>query len=319
MYVEYRNTEPVLDAIIDFQGCSTTLNKAQNGLVCSGSSNGLYGNFHTNSGQTLALNPDGSATFRPHLTRSLKYNNNPSLYLQRTDRRASLGAIGHQQINPSVDVYAEVMFMQDKTAAQVAPGGLASGQGPTGFLQIPCNNQFLSAAQEPYICQNAAGTPLPVYQANGQPNVATILMPGLRMAGYPRVDNLEHTDYRIVLGARGDLDPTWSYDVSGTYWDSLLSEDYLNDVSFTKVQNAIDGCTAPGNTGCVPLNIFQYGAITPAQFGYVTAPGLKTGNSSETTLNANVSGNFGPYGGTSPWAKNPVATAFGVCPTAATS
>src|SRR5882724_1108213 len=311
MYVEYRTTQPILDGTRDYEGCAVSLNKAQTGLFCNGSSNSLYGNFNTNDGQQLALNPDGSATFVP-FSKKLKYSNTPSLYLQRQDTRASLGAIGHQQINPSVDIYGEVMFMQDKTAAQVAPGGLASGQGPTGFLQVPCNNQFLSAAQAPSICQDAAGNPMPIYQANGQPNIATILMPGLRIAGYPRVDNLEHTDYRAVVGARGDMGSSWRYDVSGTYWDSLLSEHFLNDVSFTKVQNAVNGCTAPGNPGCVPLNIFQYGGITPAQFGYITTPGLKTGDSREATIDANVSGDFGTIGGTSPWAKNPVVAALGV-------
>jgi iron complex outermembrane recepter protein len=312
MYVEYRTTQPILDGTRDYEGCAVSLNKAQTGLFCNGSSNSLYGNFNTNDGQQLALNPDGSATFVP-FSKKLKYSNTPSLYLQRQDTRASLGAIGHQQINPAIDIYGEVMFMQDKTAAQVAPGGLASGQGPTGFLQVPCNNQFLSAAQAPAICQDAAGNPMPIYQANGQPNVATILMPGLRIAGYPRVDNLEHTDYRAVIGARGDIaSSSWHYDVSGTYWDSLLSENFLNDVSFTKVQNAVNGCTAPGNPGCVPLNIFQYGGVTPAMFAYITTPGLKTGDSRESTIDANVSGDFGSIGGTSPLAKNPVAAAVGV-------
>jgi iron complex outermembrane receptor protein len=76
------------------------------------------------------------------------------------------------------------------------------------------------------------------------------------------------------------------------------------------VQNSINGCTAPGNPGCVPLNIFQYGAVTPAAFSYISIPGLKTGSSVESTIDANISGNFGPAG-TSPWAKNPVATSFG--------
>jgi outer membrane receptor protein involved in Fe transport len=312
MYVEYRDTAPILGASRDYQGCAVSLNKAQTGLFCNGSSSGIYGNFQTNDGQTLANNPNGSATFVP-FSKSLKFSNTPYLYLQREDERASLGAIGHQQINPWLDVYGEAMFMQDKTAAQVAASGLSSGRGPTGFIQVPCNNQFLSPAQAPSICQDAAGNPMPIYQANGQPNVATILMPGLRMNGHPRVDNLEHSDYRAVVGARGDIaSSSWSYDVSGTYWDSLLSEHFLNDVSFAKVQNAINGCTAPGNPGCVPLNIFQYGGITAAQFGYIATPGLKTGDTREATLDANVSGNFGAYGGTSPWAKNPVAAALGV-------
>jgi len=311
MYLDYRHTGQVLNGTRDFQGCSVTLNSAQTGLVCGGSSNSLYGNFQTNSGQTLALNPNGTATFVP-FTHNLKYSNSQVLGLQREDARTSLGAIAHQRINPWVDIYAQAMFMQDKTVAYTAPGGLSSGGGPTGFIQVPCNNQFLSNAEEPSICQDAAGNSLPRYQANGQPNVATILMPALRIGGYPGLDNLEHTDYWAVLGARGKINAAWSYDVSGTYWNTLLSENFQNDVGFTQVQNAINGCSAPASPGCVPLNIFQYGGITAAQFNYITVPELWTGNSQESTIDAHLSGNFGPYGGRSPWAKDPVAVALGV-------
>jgi iron complex outermembrane receptor protein len=310
MYASYRSTNAVLDASRNFEACETGLNKTGTGNFCHGSSNGAYGHFVTNAGDDLALNPDGTATFVP-FTKRLNYNTTPAYDLQRPDQRKTLGGLGHIGLRPWLDVYGEVMFMDDHTAAQVAPGGLFLGRGPTGFLQVPCNNAFLSAAQEPYICQDAAGNPLPVYQANGQPNVATVLMPALRMINYPRVDDLRHTDYRVVVGGRGDLSGTWSYDVSGTYWNSLLSEHYLNDVSFTKVQNAVNGCTAPGSSGCVPLNIFQYGGVTPAAFNYISTPGLKTGNTAETTVDANISGNFGAPG-TSPWAESPVATSLGV-------
>ena len=312
LYADFRNTEAVLDGSRNFDACETGLNKAKTGLVCAGSSSGIYGNFITNSGKDLALNPNGTATFVPY-TSNLKYNSSPEYDLQRPDKRLSLGALGHQQINPWLEVYVETMFMDDQTTAQVAPGGLLSGRGPTGMLQIPCNNQFLSAAEEPSICQNSAGQPLPVYQANGQPNVANILLPALRLNNnYPREDSFQHDDYRIVLGGRGDIDSNWSYDVSGTYWNSQLSEHYLNDVSFNRVQNSVNGCTAPGNPGCVPLNIFQYGGVTPAAFNYISVPGEETGFTREMTIDANMAGNFGAYGGTSPWATNPVATSFGL-------
>jgi outer membrane receptor protein involved in Fe transport len=310
LYLSYRSIDPILDGSRNYQACETGLNKARTGLICAGSSSGAYGNFVTNAGKDLALNPNGTATFVPFTT-NLRFNTAPDNDLQRPDQRKTLGALGHQQLNSWLDVYAEAMFLDDRTEAQVAPGGLLLGRGPTGFLQVPCNNQFLSAAEAPSICQNSAGKPLPIYQANGQPNVASILLPALRIPTYPRADNLEHTDYRAVLGGRGDINSDWHYDLSGTYWSSLLSEHYLNDVSFTKVQNSINGCTAPGNPGCVPLNIFQYGGVTPAAFAYITTPGLKTGTTTESTIDANISGNFGAWGGTSPWAKNPVATSFG--------
>jgi iron complex outermembrane receptor protein len=309
MYAGFRDTAGVLDGSRNFDACETGLNKARTAVICAGSSSGAYGNFITNAGKDLGLNPNGTAAFVP-FTAALKYNTAPTNDLQRPDQRKTLGALGNVRVNPWLDIYAEVMFMDDHTEAQVAPGGLLLGRGPTGFLQIPCNNPFLSAAEEPSICQNAAGKPLPVFQANGQPNVANILLPALRIPTYPRVDDLEHTDHRVVVGGRGDINSNWSYDVSGTYWDSLLSEHYLNDVSFNRVQNSINGCTAPGNAGCAPLNIFQYGGVTPAAFAYISIPGLKTGSTIEETIDANISGNFG-RAGTSPWATHPVATSFG--------
>ncbi len=318
MYVEYRDTTPVLNGTRDFQGCATTLNQAMSALICGGNGDGQYGHFYTNSGQELALNPNETATFVPFTTSNpnLKYSNSQGLSLQREDTKTSLGAIGHEQLNPWVDVYGKVMYMQDETTAVQSPSGLPSGGGPTtGDIQVPCNDPFLSDAEEPYICQDAAGNPLPRYQADGQPNVATIFMPGLTFANYPIPVHQQHNDNFIVLGVRGKINSAWSYDVSGTYWRTLLSERIQNDIDFGKTQNAINGCTAPVNPGtapCVPLNIFQYGAITPAEFNYITTPGLATGHATQSTINAGLSGNFGPYGGTSPWAEHPVAVALGV-------
>jgi iron complex outermembrane recepter protein len=312
MYLEYRSTAKVLLSTRNFEGCETTLNDAGTGNRCNGSSNGAYGNFLTNAGDQLALNPDGSATFVP-FTKALKFNSTPQYDMQRPDERKTLGALGHFRVNQWVDVYGEAMFMDDYSPAQTAASGLFQGQGPTGNLQIPCNNPYLSDAEEPYICQDANGNPLPRYQANGQPNVATILMPGLRMAAYPRIDNLRHTDYRGVLGVRGAIgNSDWTYDLSGTYWQSLFSESFQNDVSFTNVQNALNGCTAPGSAaqGCVPLDIFNYGGITPAMFHYISTPGEKTGTVTESTLDANVSGDF-PWI-KSPWASDPLAASLGV-------
>ena len=314
MYLEYRSTAKVLLSTRNFEGCETTLNNAGTGNICNGSSNGAYGKFLTNAGDSLALNPDGSATFVP-FNRALKFNTTPQYDMQRPDQRKTLGALGHYRLEPWLDVYGEAMFMDDYSQAQTAASGLFQGAGPTGNIQVPCNNAYLSDAEEPYICQDANGNPLPRYQPNGQPNVATILMPALRFAAYPRIDNLRHTDYRAVLGARGAIgNSDWTYDVSGTYWQSLFSENFQNDVSFTNVQNALNGCTAPGSAaqGCVPLDIFNYGGLTQAMFNYVSSPGEKTGTVTESNLDANVTGDFGAWGIKSPWASDPVAASFGV-------
>lgn len=327
MYVDFRKTNAVLNGSRNFLGCETHLNKAGDGLECRGSSSGAFGDFKTNSGSTFQLNPDGTPTFvKP--SKTLDFNTSDTNWLQRPDKRILGGAYGHEALNASADVYASVMFMSDETSAQQAQGGLLKAHGPTGLLQVPCNNPFLSAAQEPYICQDAAGNPLPVYQANGQPNVATIQMPALRDYAYPRYGEIHHNDVYGVLGVRGNIGHSkWNYDVAGTYWKSLLTYDLENDVSFNRVQDAIGSaayptpCTAPESLGCVPLNIFQYfgpnqtepvssGDINnPTVFAGITEPGLEKGETSESNVQAKVSGNLG-FG--SPWANHPVAAALGL-------
>ncbi len=330
MYLDYRQTSAVLNGTRNFLGCETHLNAAATGLICGGSSSGAFGLFKTNSGQNLMLNPDGTTTF-VKANKDADFDTSNTNWLQRPDKRVLGGAYGHDEISQWTDVYASAMFMSDDTSAQQAQGGLLQAHGPTGLLQVPCNNPFLSAAEEPSICQDAAGNPLPVYQANGQPNVATIEFPALRDYSYPRSADIRHTDYYGVLGLRGHIGQSnWTYDVGGTYWQSLLTWNLQNDVSFTKIQDAMGSaayptpCSAPENGGCVPLNIFQYfgpgqaepassGDINnPAVFAGITEPGLEQGDTSESNVQAKVSGNLGQWGIRSPWSAHPVSAGLGV-------
>ena len=313
LYLDYHHSNPILDGSRNFLGCELGLNKARDGLICKGSSSGIYGPFQANSGKSYGLNPDGSASLVKFSKSTMGFNTAPTNYLQRADERKSFGALGHFRFNQWADVYAEGMFMDDFTTGQVAAGGLTEGQGPTGLLQVPCDNQFLSAQEEPIICQDASGNPLPRLQADGQPNVATILMPSLRLPQDVRADNLRHTDYRAVLGVRGAIGQSdWTYDASGTYWDSSLAESYSNDISDAKLEESLFGCTGLSNaaTGCVPVNIFQLNGITPAMLNYLVTPGTKSGSSTESNLDANVSGDFGSF--KSPLATDPIAASFGI-------
>lgn len=327
MYASYHQTSAVLNGTRNFLGCETHLNSTATGLICGGSSSGAFGDFKTNSGKTLMLNPDGTPTL-VKATSAADFNTSNMNWLQRPDKRVLGGAYGHDEVSPGIDVYGSAMFMSDETSAQQAQGGLLLAHGPSGKLQVPCNNPFLSAAEEPLICQDAAGNPLPVYQANGQPNVATIEFPALRDYNYPRFADITHDDYYGVLGVRGHIGHSdWTYDVGGTYWKSRLTWNLQNDVSFNAIQDAIGSaayptpCTAPENAACVPLNIFQYfgpGQVEPASsgdinnpavFAGIEEPGLESGDTSESNLQAKVSGNLGI---TSPWASHPVSAGLGI-------
>ncbi|HET7605404.1 MAG TPA: TonB-dependent receptor [Sphingomicrobium sp.] len=152
--------------------------------------------------------------------------------------------------------------------------------------------------------------------------------------GGGRDDDLEHTNWRIVAGMRGDVARGLSYDVSYQYDKSLLSETYYNDFSVTKLTRALDvvavldgEVVAPGtpgatiqcrsvlngtDTACVPYNVFQAGAVTPEALQYVQTPGFQRGHVALTIAQANMTFTGADYGLQTPWADTGIGANVGV-------
>ena len=78
--------------------------------------------------------------------------------------------------------------------------------------------------------------------------------------GGPRQDDLQHTEYRLVAGMRGDLDPVWSYDAFYQYGRTNFAETYLNDFSVSRLGRAIDAVAVLKAQGAIPSG------NTPAEF-----------------------------------------------------
>ena len=74
-----------------------------------------------------------------------KFNYAPYNYLQRPDTRYTGGAFAHYQVDKQLDVYSSLMFTDDHTLAQIAPGALFLGSGPVlgGEDSVNCTNPFL--------------------------------------------------------------------------------------------------------------------------------------------------------------------------------
>ncbi|WP_155265228.1 TonB-dependent receptor domain-containing protein [Sphingomonas segetis] len=152
--------------------------------------------------------------------------------------------------------------------------------------------------------------------------------------GGGRDDDLEHTNWRIVAGMRGDVARGISYDVSYQYDKSLLSETYYNDFSLTKLTRALDVVAvkdgvivAPGTEGatiqcrsvangtdsaCVPYNVFATGGVTPDALAYVQTPGFQRGNVALTIAQANMTFTGADYGLQTPWADTGIGANIGV-------
>jgi iron complex outermembrane receptor protein len=330
-YVGYRNLQPIVQANRDYSACSvaatyTGASTIYDAHVCAGSSNSAFGRFR-NSNITAVLpggasvNPNSTRTF-VNFTNALRFNYAPQNYFQRPDDRYTGGFYAHYDLNKMVNLYSDFMFADDHTVAQIASSGLFIGTGANGTstFGVNCNNPLLSDTPVTY---TVAGLPVVRSQrqlfcgANaGTPFIQQSTM-GFRFAGLPRQDDLRHTSYLMTFGSKGELADGWNYDAYGEYGTAIYNEHYNNDVSVAKVQNALlvdpvtGQCTIGAGTGCVPLNLFQSGALTQAQLAYVITPGFKSGQTSEQTVSFSVTGDLGKYGAKFPWATDGIGVALG--------
>ncbi|HEY4113642.1 MAG TPA: TonB-dependent receptor [Rhizomicrobium sp.] len=342
MYAGYKNTQAVLESSRDFSDCamnSAPLLTGGKGFFCSGSSNAAVGNIRSEDSfidpvTGMQLNPHLGAPFRglpggndvePYLTSRDAFNFAPLNYLQRPDERYTMGAMGHYEVNKALDIYTSLMFMDDHTVAQIAPSGWFRGGGSFGGnMHMNCDNPYMGSAGDPNSAYNIFCAPL-INQGLITPTSDVNLQIGRRLveAGN-RQDNLRHTSYREVFGAKGDLGGGWSYDAFGQYGTTILAEEYLNDASNRKLQNSLEAVTDPttglpvckaaldgSDPACVPFSLFNLSGVTPAMINYVRGNGFQEGSTQEWVMGGTVTGDLGEWGIQSPWAKNPVAVAFG--------
>ena len=348
-YAGYRKVEAVFQRDRDYSSCAlnarSTAQVAANGSLfsCGGSATSANGTiiaydsggvpanftstfFQIGAGRTL------SAGFTP-------YNFAPLNYFQRPDERYTAGVFADYEISEALQPYLEVMFMDDRTVAQIAPSG---NFGNT--LSINCDNPLLGASQRAVLCdtENLLVSPSParafdvVGNTTGgtpfnfiDPSTGLTYNRGFaqilrrNVEGGPRRSDLQHTSYRGVLGMKGDLSDAWSYDAYYQYGRTITSQIYFNDFSVARLTKAFDVVAGPGGVptcrsvldgsdpNCIPYDIFGTGTVTPAALNYVQIPGFTKGINSEQVVSAAMTGDLGKYGIRSPGARDGFAVAFG--------
>jgi len=356
-YVGYRNIQPVLESARDFSACSISAVSGGTKHDCAGSSNynrwisldnyyTYVANFASKPkrlpGGTLSSYNwfGGAGTFVPYTGgTSQKFNYGPLNYLQRPDTRYTGGYFAHYQINPSAEVYSDFMFSDDHTLAQIAPSGAFLGTGEFGGLnEVNCDNPLMNDEERHLLCgYDAVDTHIhsdgtvhltrtctPDGLNDGNCNLIpgqSLLEIGRRdIEGGNRVDDLRHTSYRMKVGMRGDIGHGWSYDIYGQYGTTIYAENYSNEWSVSRVQNALevnqDGHCKVADSGvdpnCVPLNLFDgFGGVTQQMLNYVKGQGFKSGDTEERIVSGDVTGDLGEWGGQSPWAKAPIQLSLG--------
>jgi iron complex outermembrane recepter protein len=295
-YATYRTINKILQGNRDYSAC--TLNSGAT-FTCGGSGT-------SNPARVGGFDVSGS-TFVPR-TGTNVYNFGPSNYYQRPDDRYTLGAFAHYQVKPWMQLYTDLMFMDDHSVAQIAPGGIFAGT-----QKINCDNPLMSAQQQTALCGADANTAV----------LKSVIVARRNVEGGGRQSDLRHTSYRGVFGAKGDIGDAWTYDAYFQYGTTQFTSSTLNYFMTPRIANSLIVKSVNGvatcqsvidgtDPACVPYNIFSSGGVTAAALKYLQVPGTDKGNTAQHVANASITGQLGKYGIQSPWASEGVGVAFGV-------
>ncbi len=305
IYFGYREIDAVLQGARDYGAC--TLGESGSGFACSGSTATALSHVlvFTPTGRSVG-DPNGyildasgpGNTVRSYSAATDSYNYQPYNYYQRPDTRYTAGAFTHYEVNQHAELYGQFMFMDDHTQTEQAPSGIF-GQ----VIQLPCASPLFSAQEVATFC-TAAGQ-------SATRGVATLYLLKRNVEGGPRVDDLHHTAYRLVVGARGQIDETWRYDAYAQYGTTLFGEHYTGDFSLQRTANALELCSLLAQAGCAPYNAFSIGGVTQAALNYVSADGRQSGYTQEEVVSGTLSGALGDYGLRTPWARDGASLAVG--------
>ena len=307
VYFEYRHSDPVLQASRDFSACA--LFSSASGFACTGSSTSYPGRFFDpNTGKSWTI-ADAAGNVRPYVTPDDLFNFNPYNYFQVPDERYLANFFAHYDAFPNVRVYTEFDFMDAKTVLQIAPSGSFLGQEFTLLDSNPLLSQSFKNA-----FGITATTP------------GTVIIGRRNVEGAPRQDEPRHTDYRIVIGAKGSvLDGKWDYDL---WWQSgkvVYQDTYLHDFSIQRTARALNVVAGPNgqpicasvldgtDPNCVPWDIFHTNGVTQAALNYLETPGMQNGETAQSVVGIHLTSDLGTaYGWKLPQARTGIGVALGV-------
>ena len=266
------------------------------------------GYFYRSTDQRRLYNRERGRRRAPVHNTNDVFNYGPYNFFQVPQTQYSANVFAHYDALPNVRAYAEFDFSQTQTTLQVAPGGDFFSQ------QYPMNNDnpLLSQAFKDAF-GITAGTPQQIYIARRN------------VEGGGRTQEITLSDWRYVLGAKGDLfDSTWNWNA---WWQSgrnTRDNFYGNYFSVKKTCQGGQRCHRPERRAGVRVRCRRHRSVlrsvgrlppdgvTQAALNYLNTPGFSNGFTSQSVIGLQVDSDLGAaYGWRTPWAKNGAAVAFG--------
>lgn len=198
-YFNWKNQNEIIQGDRISSACAFGTRNAGTDFSCSGSGTTAPAQF-TDFGiadSSFGFTLDGQGGIRDFNTDTDTHNFAPLNHYIRPAERYSAGAFAHYEIMENAELYADFSFHDDRSVAQIAPGG-------NFFVteSINCDNPFLTPDMVQTICLNNGVDP----QAADPEDRNALLFIGRRnVEGGGRQSDIRHTSYKVVGGLRGTL------------------------------------------------------------------------------------------------------------------
>jgi outer membrane receptor protein involved in Fe transport len=236
------------------------------------SSYSAYGRFNvisTGEAFTVSSGTGPTGTVVPFSTNTYGFNRQGVRAIKTPTERLLLSALGHYEVTDNINVYTEAMYANTEANAQLEPFPL--GNADLNIDGISIDNPYM-----PDDIRNAA-------IAAGDTEVGfrrRLVEIGNRGGRATRDQG------RFVVGANGTIFDKYAYDMYYEYGRSDSSQITNGQVNVSNFREALDVVEdTPGDLstahcadpvavaeGCVPINVFGLGSITPDAIKYVAAP-----------------------------------------------
>jgi outer membrane receptor protein involved in Fe transport len=218
------------------------------------------------------------------------------------------------EVSPAFKPFVQVQFSDLDTYYSRAPIGIrdttqSTPRDPATGLAVPGTPIFTVGRiplSNPYI---------PAAIRSGAPSSGIDFRRRFDEVGNREIINDRDT-LRIFAGFNGKILGDWFYEVSYSYGDFKQHQLRTNGVNLLNLQNALRAVTGPGGTiqcadaaaraaGCVPINLFGMGSITPAAAAYIRANSVFESHLTQQVAQAYMTGNLFDL------PAGPVSVAFG--------
>ncbi|MBC38860.1 MAG: TonB-dependent receptor [Oceanicaulis sp.] len=269
--------------------------------------------FDETTGQVrpfTSANPDGSALDG--------FNRQAYRAIAVPTERFTFSSLVNYEVNEKMNFFFEGTYASTETTSSLEPFALASddvfGDNAAQFVDVDGDGVYDRSTNgisilNPYVplAMRQAARDAADFDGDGIQDVADEdLVVGFvrRMTevGQRASANTRQTA-RIVFGLEGDLTDNWSYEVSANLGRTTQSQRSSGQVNVLNLRQALNATTLNGEIvcadeiaraqGCVPVNIFGKGSISPEAAAYINAPSSRQAEITQQVYSGFLSGDLG--------------------------